>query len=135
MFSPELLNAYRKAIYEVYQPYFILRVDFQPPTTLKKLLQTHRQSTWAFITPYNPYSTVLSEAENALRWQAFLQKINAFPYYLGEGKDPKGIWRPEKSALIIGISSKEALLLAQRFQQNAFLWGREAQAVALVSSH
>jgi hypothetical protein len=40
----------------------------------------------------------------------------------GLGKDPDGIWPPEISILILGLSLEAGKTLAQKYRQNAFVW-------------
>lgn len=40
----------------------------------------------------------------------------------GEGRDPQGRWKPERSALVIGISRADAEAVGRAFGQNAIVF-------------
>jgi hypothetical protein len=47
------------------------------------------------------------------------------------GKDPTGVWTPEPSWLILGITRPKAIAIGQKFEQNAIVYGELNQAAEL----
>ena len=74
-----------------------------------------------FITAWNPFSEVLSEADNHARHQELLAFVNArdWHYWPGHGVDPLGEWPGEDSLLVAGVDRAESLKLLEYFEQNA----------------
>jgi len=122
--DPDLLQAYRETIFCVFTAAgeLHIRVD-QPSAPIDKLLAAHDVSSAAFITAFNPYSKVLSTAENFARQEQLLAGLQAdgFEFYPGEGRDPGGEWLPEQSVLILAMDEAAATRLAQRYEQNAYV--------------
>lgn len=82
-----------------------------------------------FITAFNPLGQKQdSNANNKAhaRLGEVLHPI-ASEIVEGEGSDPSGKWRPEKSYLAFGIGIDDARELGSRFQQDAVVWiGKDA---------
>jgi len=123
--SPNLIKAYREAIYVVHlgDREIALQVN-KASLPLAKLMEEWEVTTAAFLTAFNPYSQVLDPVENEARqkqmWadaQPMCPKI--FP---GIGRDKHDQWPHELSMLALGIHLEDAQTLADRYEQNAFLW-------------
>src|SRR6266545_2088435 len=50
----------------------------------------------------------------------------------GEGRDPQGRWRPERSALVVGIPRADAEGVGRAFGQNAIVFVEKGRAPQLV---
>jgi hypothetical protein len=81
--------------------------------------------TWAFLTACNPRSEVLADTENAARMKSLLHDVSeeGYTFWSGSGISDASDWKPEESLLVIGISKDEANQLAERYDQNAFVFG------------
>ncbi|WP_416308522.1 DUF3293 domain-containing protein [Neptunicella sp. SCSIO 80796] len=125
-FPPQLVIAYQQAEYHVFDnnnSAFILKVgQFSQPLT--KLYEMFDCDNATFITAFNPNSRPLTIAQNQQRQQLLIQDIsNAACHFIhGAGRDPEGQWPAESSLLALGLDYSSSILLAEKFQQNAFLW-------------
>jgi hypothetical protein len=121
----ELLAAYRDADYVVEHPAgaFTLRIG-QASASLQALMDDARASTAAFVTAHNPRSEPASDAGNASAQAALETDLRAreLRWLPGEGRDRSGHWRAERSALVLGVSLRQASGLARRYGQHAFVW-------------
>ena len=104
---------------------------------LDELMAKCNMSLAAFITPDNPYSQQLTEAENMTRRESFLSDVKNLDNQpiepiLGYGVDDAEEWLREKSYLVAVISEVQATTLAASFGQNAYLLCREGEPVSLV---
>jgi len=104
----------------------------QRSLVLDKILVRHLAGEWAFLTPCNPGSKVLSKEDNDKRIKAFSREITRFTHWEAFGVDPERKWPAEFSFLMAGLSRQEASDLAIRFGQNAFLYGKIFRAAELV---
>lgn len=133
----ELFKAYLETNYVVEDANLkmIIRIGEQNPDSDNLFTETRTQS-GAFLTAYNPYSKELSRTENENRQKELLALLNKENYKIfngcGKGKDES--WQPEPSFLVLGIDYQQALALAQRFEQNAFVYLVKGEAPALVKS-
>lgn len=99
--TPELQKAFEETHYIVHQqPPFTLRVGKACPA-LDELLQARGQQGAAFITAWNPYSQLLSPAENASRQAELLADIRARGLISlpGIGQHSDNGWPGEESVL------------------------------------
>lgn len=128
---PDLVAAYRATRYEASDGHdsITLTIDQYSPS-LARLLERCGVQTAAFITGCNPYSQSLSDDENDRRHGQLLAMLNTLGVNCleGWGRDVDGIWPPERSALILGLSREQACAVGQQFQQNAIVF-IEADAV------
>lgn len=101
---------------------FILRVG-QHSRELAALYRDTDCASTAFITAWNPYSKMLSVEENETRQRQIISLLVAqrLRLYTGEGVSADGAWR-EPSLLVLGIDLVPARNLAQRFEQNGFVF-------------
>lgn len=122
---PELLRAYRTAIYVVYGDGgdIVLKTDELNPD-LAALMKSHGVISAALITAFNPHSILSTEEDNVRSHNALIADIHALGLtsLAAEGSDLSHVWSSEPSILILGISLADAESLADRYQQNAFVW-------------
>ena len=125
------IEAYKTTKYMVFNPAIQIEVG-KVSDELNLLLNKYNASEWAFITAWNPYSRILSDQENEVRFSSLLNDIGIYAFYEGEGvgSDPK--WLPEKSALIIGILFNDAIALGNKYEQNAIVVGKIGEPAKLV---
>ena len=129
-----LQTAYEQAIYEVYDGENKIELSIgEHALELERIIPT-KYSSWALITAYNPYSQLLSEAENWQRHQKLLDYLSSqqLTSLAALGKDRKDIWIPEPSLLIFGLNRTEAIAIGRKFQQNAIVYGELHQPVELL---
>jgi hypothetical protein len=126
--APALLQAYRETHYRVnsdssdLEP-LVLRVG----EVLKPLAILHKKfgvDCSAYITACNPWSECLPDAENGKRQENLLHALRtrSLRWLEGIGKHPGNRWPGEPSVLILGLSLAAAKVLAEDFEQNAFVW-------------
>lgn len=126
--SPALLRSYEETHYCVNaatpeQAEFVLRVgEISKP--LAAVLKKSGVDCSAFLTACNPWSESLSDVENALRQASLLKtlRVRSLRWIDGVGQHPSNQWPGESSVLILGLSLAAAKVLAQDFEQNAFVW-------------
>lgn len=126
--EPGLLQAYGETHYCVTpdspeaEP-LVLRVG-QNSQPLRALHKKYAVDCSAFITAFNPWSKSFSEAENASRHEGLLKVLRArsLRWIDGIGIHPSNQWPGETSVLILGLSLAAAKVLAEDFEQNAFVW-------------
>jgi len=96
----------------------------QASLQLSSLMMGRQVDSAAFITAFNPYSSIARAQENALNHKALLADLSSLGIESigGEGRDSENLWPSETSILALGISLQNAELLARRYKQNAFLW-------------
>lgn len=137
--APELLRDYEETHYRVNaaspdQAEFVLRVG----EVSKQLAAVHKKSgvdCSAFVTACNPWSESLTDAENAIRQASLLLalRVRSLRWHDGIGQHPSNQWPGEPSVLILGLSLVAAKVLAQDFEQNAFVWaGADAKPQLVV---
>jgi len=129
--APTLITAYRATHYcitAVEEP-FIMRVD-EHSEDLARCHLTHRVTTSAFLTAFNPYSQQTPEADNESAQQRLLERLRERGYACldGLGVDPTGDWPAEPSLLVLGIPWVEAHAIGAEFAQNGLVWA-DADAV------
>lgn len=130
-----ILDAYEAAEYHLFTGHkqLVFFIGKTQPE-LDALLHCNGVSSAAFITAYNPQSQRLDDHDNQAA-QAQLQAIliaQNLTYLTGAGIDPKGIWPPEPSFMIFGLTLEAASSLARQFQQLAFVWIEAGQAPQLI---
>ena len=121
---PGLIRAYREAKYVVqYLEPIELRIG-RANKSLKGLLDVFDVTTAAFITAFNPYSEVLSDAENEQAQNELRSDIEKLGYegVFGYGQDVAEEWPREQSYLAVGITESQAEALADKYGQNAYVW-------------
>ncbi|MEN1728530.1 MAG: DUF3293 domain-containing protein [Pseudomonadota bacterium] len=119
--TPELVSAYRAAIYRVcHEPPFELKVD-ERSASLSAWLRQSDFETAALITAANPASRSLPDSENQQRHANLLASLVGRSFLEGENLDPAGQWPAERSVLIAGMGQEQARVLARQWGQNAWL--------------
>lgn len=123
--SPELLGAYRTAIYVIYGggDDIVLKID-EVNLDLSALMKKLGITSAALITAFNPHSVLSTAEENVRSHNALIADIHALGLksLAAEGSDPSHVWSSEPSILILGISLVDVESLADRYKQNAFVW-------------
>jgi hypothetical protein len=123
--SPELVKAYREALYVIYGEGgdIQLRVGQSSPE-LTSLMRSYGASSAAFLTAFNPHSMLEAAEVNVTNHNALIADIHTLGLksISGEGGDPSHLWPSEPSLLVLGISHQNAELLAEKYGQNAYLW-------------
>ncbi len=135
--DPETLrDAYVATLYEVdlEGQRVVLRVGHRVAAALQRALRSRGAASAAFVTAWNPGSTVLNVSENRQRQRALCEALAeaGFDWLEGRGVDPGGRWLAEHSVLIAGIERERANALAETFGQNAWLWVAIDEPVRLV---
>jgi hypothetical protein len=132
--GPELIEAYRRALYVVYgEPELVIRVG-EPNAELDALLEAKGAATAAFVTAANPRGRLAGKTENELAAAALHQSQADVGYacHSGEGRDPRGEWPAEPSLLVAGIPRAGAEALGRAFGQNAIVFVEKGKAPELV---
>ncbi len=130
---PSLVRAYRRARYEVFLPDRTITFGIgQESRDIAGLMHGAGVHTAALLTACNPKSRVVSDAENrqasaglesavvAGGWRSIATRASA----------PDGQGPAEPGLLVIGIPQHQAQALADRYEQNAFVWFGNADAFA-----
>jgi hypothetical protein len=129
MLSESLLKKYLASSYRIEAPggQLILHVGVRSED-LAALQRMRGVASSTFITAWNPGSEALDEAENRRRNEALAREASAagFDLLRASGHSPDRDWC-EESYLILGITRGDALALARKYGQVAFLFmGRDA---------
>lgn len=130
----ELIEAYNATHYTVGKD-VVIRIG-EPCPPLDEFLLNHRSDTAAYLTAWNPWSEMQSPEANAEANERLAKELNGLPVVVqvlnGIGIDPSGKWPGEESFLIIGIHFKQAMELAERYGQNAFIFYRRGSEAELI---
>ena len=132
--TPELIAAYEKALYVVFgEPELVIHIG-EPNPDLDELLEAEGAATAAYITAANPRGEAASRWKNEIANAALVETQTTAGYrcFEGEGRDPHGRWRPERSALVVGISRADAEGVGRAFGQNAIVFVEKGRAPELV---
>lgn len=123
MIDQDLQNAYEKATYQIVDPPISWLIGDTVPR-LDALFIEHSVRTGCFVTAHNPYSILTPVEENQSNQERLFQliQVKGWPYYAGWGLDPAGVWPPEASFLVLGLSEKESKLIGRQFRQNAVVF-------------
>lgn len=126
-----LLQAYLRTNYVVFlpgEPDLGLSVGSRS-ARLSQLMAHYRAHEAAFLTAYNPASLQADDGSNRAAQETLHQELIArsCTIFFAEGRDSDGLWPPEPSFLVLGLSYVEAGKLAERFEQAAILFsGKDA---------
>ena len=132
--TPGLIAAYEKALYVVFgEPELVIRIG-EPNPDLDELLEAEGAATAAYITAANPRGEATSAWKNEIANAALVETQTKAGYrcFEGEGRDPQGRWRPERSALVVGIPRADAEAVGRAFGQNAIVFVEKGRAPELV---
>ena len=112
---------------------FVLRVGHRSAELASMHLANGANSS-AFITAWNPRSVATSENLNRASQQRLESQLTAMSltFLAGIGEDPAGVWPGEPSALVLGISRREAERVGRTFGQLAIVWSEEPAIPELV---
>lgn len=139
--SHPLLTAYQRTQYQAETPLGTLTLRIgEHNALLDTLLAEHQTPHWAYITAWNPGSTVLVQEDNDQRQQTLEALLIAkeYRFYSGYGRpDPEhdSHWMPEASVLILGITLEQATEFAERFGQWGLVHGQRGSAAELAVLH
>lgn len=123
MISEELLQKYRQTDYIVDDdPPLLVHIGEQNDG-LRILFASFNVESAAFITAWNPNGRKLTLDENYDRQIELLEDISnqRLNYFVGRGESQTGDWS-EDSYLVLGVSLTDAKQIANRHDQNAFVW-------------
>ena len=132
--APELIDAYENADYVVFtDPELVLRIG-EPSPRLDALLEAEGATAAAYITAANPRGEPTSAWKNEIANAALVETQTKAGYrcFEGEGRDPQRRWRPERSALVVGIPRADAVAVGRAFGQNAIVFVEKGRAPELV---
>ncbi len=130
--SPDLLAIYQNSDYRVLgegEEAFVMHIG-QPCKPLYNLLQRTRVTSSCFVSAYNPRSEPRTDEENVQAQASLIRDVRqmGLQYLDGVGEDPGGDCAGEPCLLVMGISREKAIMLGNRYGQNAMLWS-EADGV------
>lgn len=135
---PELDAAYRATLYRADCPnapggFLPIRVGASHPL-VDAWLDRVGVDCWAYLSAENPASRQLPADANAQRSVALRQTLeqSGKPFLPGLAIADDGIWPPEVSFLVGGLSEADAGGLAARWGQNAFVHGRRGEVSRLI---
>ena len=136
---PELLQAYRETHYKVFaqgislEP-FALQIG-AASSPLSGLHKHFGVDCSAFITAWNPWGKSLLDKENAARHDGLIRVVSnrSLRWLEGSGEHLSNQWPAERSMLILGLSLAAAKVLAEDYEQNAFVWSGVDAKPQLVS--
>lgn len=129
--DPALLMAFQQTTYVVDEPDIRIRIGCQHPQ-LDDWLACRQAFSWAFLTAWNPRAQLRSPEENAIRMNGLLTDVRTYETCTGRGIPDQPDWQPEDSLLIVNISREDALDLARKWGQLAFVYGEKAGPATLV---
>ena len=106
----------------------------EPNPDLDELLEAEGAATAAYVTAANSRGEMTSPWKNEIANAALVETQTKAGYrcFEGEGRDPQGRWRPERSALVVGIPRAEAETVGRTFRQNAIVFVERGGAPELV---
>ncbi|MCW5619463.1 MAG: DUF3293 domain-containing protein, partial [Nitrosomonas sp.] len=101
---------------------------------LAELHKAHAVTNSAFVTAYNPFSTLLNETDNAARHTKLRKtlKHRGFVFFEGIGKHPANDWPGEPGFLVLGIRLEAASALGNQLEQNAIIWNSDDAVSQLI---
>ena len=120
-----------------------IRVGEPEPVELASLLDRKGESSWMFITGWNPDGRVREDAEGGERsnreanllLREELRRRGLGKIYEGKGiPDPPSDHPPEESFLVLGATESEAVELGGAFGQAAVVVGERGHSPRLVCS-
>jgi hypothetical protein len=126
--SPEQLDAYKQTHYLVHDDCGVGgSITLMIGVHCEALANLHKKcgvDCSAFITACNPMSRALTDDVNAKRQRELISslKSRSLRWVEGMGQHPTNGWPGEPSVLVLGLSLESAKVLAQDYEQNAFVW-------------
>lgn len=128
----ELERAYHQTTYAAAIP---LRLRIGEKNLLLDAFLTDLGATcFSYLTAWNPRSTPRSEDENRAAQEELTALLREAGYevFVGAGEADDGSFPAEPSLLVPGLPREEALALARRYEQDAFVSGETGKAPMLV---
>jgi hypothetical protein len=126
-----LEQAFRAAIYRFpsHAAELLLQVDKSNPA-LGTLLLQHSATCVAVLTAFNPHGQLQDDELNRLAQEQMRRDLTDAGYQIlpGQNEDAYGQWPIEESFLVLGIPLDSAHLLAEHYDQAAFLWADATDA-------
>ncbi|MDG1298042.1 MAG: DUF3293 domain-containing protein [Saprospiraceae bacterium] len=96
----------------------------QKNAKLDSFLQANKAKTYAVITAWNPYSSVVSMESNHASNLSLESELKQFSYLNGIGIPAQpSDWEGEKSFFVMDITKEESSRLGIAFKQNAIVFG------------
>ena len=133
----DLLNSYLHTSYTIYPAAgenLVFKIN-KTNATLDLFLQQQHAIAFALLTAWNPRSQLLTVAENRRRNQLLRTDVQRYRTFAAAGVPAAGEdWEPETSFFILNITPDEALLLARKYEQNAFVYGSLNEPPRLVET-
>ena len=128
--SHEKISAYEAAHYRAgFGPdAFVLRIGQHSPALAFRYAANGTDCA-LFITAFNPLGEAQGHNENQVAHATLREALISVLTEIieGEGTDPTGTWKPEKSYLAFGIDTETAHRLGRQFRQDAAVWaGKDA---------
>ena len=128
--SEEKIRAYEATHYRSgFEPdVLVLRIGQHSPA-LALRFEAVGSDCALFITAFNPLGQEQDDAANKEAHARLGEVLHPMASAIieGEGSDPSGKWRTEKSYLAFGIDADAARELGRRFKQDAIVWiGKDA---------
>ncbi|MDD3762659.1 MAG: DUF3293 domain-containing protein [Nevskiales bacterium] len=122
---PDLRRAYRTAIYTIGPPVAVrIVIGRRNPAADRVLAALDCYRRWAIVTPCNPASVRLSDADNRGRLRRMAGAIARarIRHCAARSQSPEGDWI-EPGYCLFDLSEPAALALARRFGQRAIVAG------------
>jgi hypothetical protein len=130
----ELLEAYKATHYTISTD-VVIRIG-EPCPPLDEFLLSLGSDTAAYLTAWNPWSELQSPEANTGANERLAKELNGLPEVIqvlnGIGVDSSGKWPGEESFLVMGIHFMQAMELAERYGQNAFVFYRRGSEAELI---
>ena len=100
-----------------------LRIGQPLPALIQRIVAGSPNTEACIITPCNPHSRRLTDADNRARLGEFRDQLDAdgIRWLPAVNRDPDGEWPEEPGALLLNATPEYAFALARRFNQNALV--------------
>lgn len=121
--DPALVQAYRETEYRVAaDPPLVLRIDVAD-AALAALHRAHGAGCSAFVTAFNPYSAMLSDAENASRHRMLCESLarEGIAWLPAVGAHRSNGWPAEEGVLMLGTDLAAARAIGRHWRQHAIV--------------
>jgi hypothetical protein len=101
---------------------------------LDSLMALHGVQCACYITADNPGSKKSTEEKNTKARQSLISalKRKKLTFFTGQGRPDNGTWPPEESFLVLGMSFRETMALAEKFGQTAIVFIHRGSPAKLV---
>lgn len=129
--NDHLDTAYRRTLYCICaaDTEIVLRVDHYDPLAETRILSLCPFRHWSILTPFNPYSRLMTPAENGKRLEELVDLLNRrHQRWLPTlNRDPGGRWPDEPGTFLCDPPPQLTESLGRHFGQFAFLRGQIGQ--------